>query len=391
MLRGAFGGGRRFLSSVSAVSTAALAQADFELLRATSADLRQVPNGAVPRARTLRLAHIASRHGDGALLDELEALLTTHSRLAVSDRALLTGLVAAHGRAGRPEAAQRLFEKMGQRQRTRPLAEAYGALIRSLRADPARALGVWRRMEEAHVAPALGTYNAMVDALARAGRIDDAHALLERMKERGTQPSVVTYTALVRACVRHGRPDLAADFYVEMRQRHIRPDAVALTTLLSAAGRAGRADDVVALLRAVRESGHADAVLVGAVVDAFARSGLLDRGVALLRSMIDPASQDRELAARVRVDPRPFTSIIVAYGRVRCAKEAMEIHDLAEAHGAVDARLLTSLLHALACSGAKEELRAALTNAVASPHWARADRGYVAATLKRYGFSEMEF
>jgi len=113
--------------------------------------------------------------------------------------------VAAYARCGDLSSAERALRSgMGDRPAARPTVHAYTALVQGLarvgRVDDA--LDWIRRMsDEGGVSPNAHTYSTIVDGLVRVGDVARAEALVETMRVNGVEPTAVTYNTLLKSCV----------------------------------------------------------------------------------------------------------------------------------------------------------------------------------------------
>ena len=113
--------------------------------------------------------------------------------------------VAAYARCGDLSSAERALRSgMGDRLSARPTVHAYTALVQGLarvgRVDDA--LDWIRRMsDEGGVSPNAHTYSTIVDGLVRVGDVARAEALVETMRVNGVEPTAVTYNTLLKSCV----------------------------------------------------------------------------------------------------------------------------------------------------------------------------------------------
>lgn len=60
------------------------------------------------------------------------------------------------------------------------------------------------------------TYNTVINALARCGRIEEASVHLRAMKEQGLSPDVVTFGTLIHACAMSAKREAALALFAEM-------------------------------------------------------------------------------------------------------------------------------------------------------------------------------
>ena len=63
-------------------------------------------------------------------------------------------------------------------------------------------------MRDIGLVPNIATFTALVDGAARAGRIDDALALMDDMRQNGVAPNTATYTCVIDGCGRAARLEL---------------------------------------------------------------------------------------------------------------------------------------------------------------------------------------
>ena len=80
-------------------------------------------------------------------------------------------------------------------------------------------------MHDKGVEPDMVSYNTVINALGRCGRVQEAMEYLHRMKEQGLSPDVVTFGTLIHACAQSARKDAALALFAEM----VRPRWVVLS------------------------------------------------------------------------------------------------------------------------------------------------------------------
>lgn len=113
-------------------------------------------------------------------------------------------LVDVYTRAKDTANAQAWFDKLLAAEaanKWRPESSAYRAMMSMYEKvrKPSESVRVWRQLlarGPIHIG-ALQTYNALVDALGKAGRFEEAMGLLEEMRGRGLQPNTMTYNMLI--------------------------------------------------------------------------------------------------------------------------------------------------------------------------------------------------
>ncbi|KAL5169328.1 Pentatricopeptide repeat-containing protein [Glycine soja] len=82
------------------------------------------------------------------------------------------------------------------------------------------------------VAPDLCTYNSLITALCRLGKVDDAITVYEELNGSAHQPDRFTYTNLIQACSKTYRMEDAIRIFNQMQSNGFRPDTLAYNSLL---------------------------------------------------------------------------------------------------------------------------------------------------------------
>jgi len=80
--------------------------------------------------------------------------------------------------------------------------------------------------------PGVRAYTALVQGLARAGRVSDADEVIRRMARDGVKPNAYTYSTLIDGLVRGAQLGLAETALAEMRRAKIKPTVVTYNSLL---------------------------------------------------------------------------------------------------------------------------------------------------------------
>lgn len=75
---------------------------------------------------------------------------------------------------------------------------------------------VFQEMSEAGVEPDMVTYNTVINALARCGRVQEATDHVRAMKDQGLSPDVVTFGTLIHACAQSSRREAALALFAEL-------------------------------------------------------------------------------------------------------------------------------------------------------------------------------
>jgi hypothetical protein len=194
-------------------------------------------------------------------------------------------------------------------------------------------------------------------AYERAGRADDALAVLARARAAGVAPNTIMHNIALAALGRRGRWEEAARLFASMPAR----DAVSHETLLGAAAAAGRPDDAEAAFTALTREGHtpSDHAWCG-LVAAHAAAG--DTAAALRVA-------DRHAAATGAAHPSLplFNALLAACERGRAWDEAVGVaasmRDAGVAPDAATARLLNAVATGGKASVEDQQLAAAALSA----------------------------
>eukprot|EP00931_Biecheleriopsis_adriatica_P050602 TRINITY_DN29310_c0_g1_i2.p1 TRINITY_DN29310_c0_g1~~TRINITY_DN29310_c0_g1_i2.p1 ORF type:complete len:461 (-),score=98.71 TRINITY_DN29310_c0_g1_i2:82-1350(-) len=192
-----------------------------------------------------------------------------------ADAATVTAVIKAAASAGNTSRAQHWY-RFARSQRMHPNTVMHACLLHALRDDP-DAVKHWFRdgIEQDGIVPNAVTSNIVIDAMARAGRMESASDYfrqhrsryqpdaatfgslingaavqgdvriarywLELMEGSGVAPTLVSWNALLKACGKMTPPgkDIAEElFYYMVRTRSLEPDSVTLITLIGFLGKA---------------------------------------------------------------------------------------------------------------------------------------------------------
>ncbi|RLM73596.1 hypothetical protein C2845_PM15G21790 [Panicum miliaceum] len=168
--------------------------------------------------------------------------------------------VPALARAGRIDAARKMFDEMKQRE------------------------GIGR-------VPA-GVYSVMVDVLAKAGRLDAAMGMYREMVAVGHRVSTAVSTAMVEGLVRSGKLDAGMELWEEMRRGGLRPNFGLYTMVVEANARSGRLDIAAKLFGDMEKAGFFPTPATYAcLVEMHASAGQVDAAMRLYHSMANAGTR----------------------------------------------------------------------------------------------------
>jgi len=225
---------------------------------------------------------------------------------------------------------------------------------------------LFNALKDAGIRPSLITYNAAISACGKAGRSEEALALIAELQQLGERdPSMrmdlFTYNAAISACGNAGQPDQALALFDELKQRAgkhpaLRPSIVSYGAAISACAKAGRAREALALLQELESIGAHDPamrpneIVYNAAISACAKAGLADEALALLHEVKTRAARGEP----VRLNAITYNSAIYACGKAGRADDALrlleELERLALADSSISVDLITYNSAIFACA-----------------------------------------
>ncbi|KAL6073169.1 Chlororespiratory reduction 2 [Balamuthia mandrillaris] len=208
--------------------------------------------GSIADLETGKQVHAQLLHHGSLNLPESNALINMYGKcgqvgdaravfLGMKQRNVLTwtSMVAVHGMHGQGREALAAFEEM-QQQGLQPNDITFINVLNACSHTGLveEGLACFAAMKEKHgIQPTVDHYNCVVDMLGRAGRLDEAEALIDTMVE--VPPDAVTWMALLGACGRLKdveRAQRAAERAVELGAQDASPFVI-LSNIYAAAGR----------------------------------------------------------------------------------------------------------------------------------------------------------
>lgn len=242
-----------------------------DLLTQTLAQLQQHGHVIVSGAHTfgsLIKAYGHARDVDGAFRCWKE-MRTRH----IKPTSITIGcMVEAVVSNGDPEAAFELIQQMQDDADTRDQVNAviYGSVLKGFAHEKKmdRVWCVWNDMVQKGVTPSVTTYNALCDACARNGVMENVPGLLKEMKKAGLTPNLITYGSVLKGHCLKGDIRAAFDIVDDMRKTtSLKPDEIMYNTLLDGCAQANLADEGLKILQqmqqeSIRPSNYTLSILV---------------------------------------------------------------------------------------------------------------------------------
>jgi pentatricopeptide repeat protein len=144
-------------------------------------------------------------------------------------------MLYAHVWQGDIDGAVQLFNEMKENLTLRPNTHSYTALLRlyAQNNDAHSALELFREMETNRVLPQLGTLNALIDCLTRAGNMEAAEEVYKHLETRQFVPSSDTYYLLIKGyCDQHDLDNAIRVYEACEKAEHVTPTQATLVVLL---------------------------------------------------------------------------------------------------------------------------------------------------------------
>ncbi|CBJ32428.1 conserved unknown protein [Ectocarpus siliculosus] len=140
--------------------------------------------------------------------------------------------------------------------------------------------------KKAGVKPDNVTYNTVINALGRCGRVKEATVHLHAMKEQGLSPDVVTFGTLIHACAQSAKREPALALFAELVSRGLKPNLEAYKGCIVSCHKTGHYQQGLDLFnRMLADKVRMDRVVFNTAIACCAQLKLWRRGVAMLDEM----------------------------------------------------------------------------------------------------------
>merc|ERR1719473_1506038 len=111
----------------------------------------------------------------------------------------------------------------------------YSTLMKgfAIQRDTDGKMEVLELMSEEGIAPNLVTLNTLLDACARAGKMEKCATLMQEIREKhGLMPDRITYSTLIKGFCNHGDIAKALALMKSMKEQGLKPDAIIYNTMM---------------------------------------------------------------------------------------------------------------------------------------------------------------
>jgi pentatricopeptide repeat protein len=208
-------------------------------------------------------------------------------------------------------------------------------------------MDMWHEMRHAGVEMNTVVYNAVIDAQARVGLMDEVSLLVRSMEPDGCTPDVITYSTIVKGYCVGGDLEAAFEVFRNMQKNNMAKDSVVYNTLLDGCTRHSRndlADEVLADME--RLNVMPSNFTLGIVVKMYGRRRQLGKAFEAFEEI--PRRNGFQPNQQVR------TCLMSACLNNASPERAMEVFQGLKATGGADSKVYASMISGCARHGAFE-------------------------------------
>jgi pentatricopeptide repeat protein len=232
-----------------------------------------------------------------------------------------------------------------------PTTEMYCTLIRGFANDkqPQRALDMWKEMNSRKLPLNTVVFNALIDAQAQVGAMDEVAKLVQSMEPNGISPDVLTFSSIAKGYCCKGDVQKAFDVFRSMQRRGMAIDSIVYNTIMDAAMRHNRIDLVDMALEDMEKNNVVPSnFTLGILVKVYGQQHRLDKAFKIIEEL--PQKHGIKVNTQVR------TCLMCACLNNHDIDRAMKVfEDIKGASAGVDAKTYSSLIAGLVRIGAPEK------------------------------------
>eukprot|EP00850_Spirogloea_muscicola_P020588 SM000220S07067 [mRNA] locus=s220:145454:148578:- [translate_table: standard] len=254
-------------------------------------------------------------------------------------------VIGIAGRAREVDLAWSFLLQM-QAEGCQPDTSVCNALLKALAAAGriGKAIDLLRRMQGSEACrPDVVTFNTAIDAVGAAGMLAEAEGLLQEMRDQGLVPDVYTYCSVVKA---YGRvPDTAKMEAVveEMARVGCMANQLVHNAIIRGYAQAHDLDGMMRSLQHMLDAGlNPDAWTYNSLLEAFGRAGQEEPMEAALQAMVE---------RRIALSAHTYSILIRGYGRCSSPAKAERVFQDSRDAALADAHVYTSMIEVLASAG----------------------------------------
>eukprot|EP00850_Spirogloea_muscicola_P017892 SM000158S02024 [mRNA] locus=s158:158148:161462:- [translate_table: standard] len=337
--------------------------------------------GAIPTPYKDLSKERGGREGGREGGEVLEPVVVVVVKLPIKLSAVLSLCTAHHSRLRRARLALQTFEWIRRQPWYRPDTRWYAKVIgiagRAREVDLAWSFLL--QMQAEGCQPDTAVCNALLKALAAAGRIGKAVDLLRRMQcSEACRPDVVTFNTAIDAVGAAGMLAEAEGLLQEMRDQGLVPDVYTYCSVIKAYGRVPNTARMEAVVEEMARAGcMANQLVHNAVIRGYAQAHDLSGMMRSLQRMLDAglnpdawtynslleaygrAGQEEPMEAalqamverRIALSAHTYSILIRGYGLCGSPAKAERVFQDSRDAALADAHVYTSMIEALASAG----------------------------------------
>ncbi|TYG98864.1 hypothetical protein ES288_A10G150900v1 [Gossypium darwinii] len=168
--------------------------------------------------------------------------------------------------------------------------------------------------------------NALISALCKDGKIQEAISVFDLMTQRGIRPDVITYTTLIHAfysiidiLCKEGESSKAIEILKLMTRKGVTPNVFTYNSFIQGFCHSGQWEEVTSLLNRIMNGVHPNLVTFNSLINALCKENRIEEAITMLNLM----SQGRFT----------FNSLINALCKEKRTEEAITMLELLSQRG----------------------------------------------------------
>uniref|UniRef100_A0ACD5XWL2 Uncharacterized protein n=1 Tax=Avena sativa TaxID=4498 RepID=A0ACD5XWL2_AVESA len=204
-------------------------------------------------------------------------------------------------------------------------------------------------------------YNAMVDALCKCGKTEEAYHLFTEMVDQGHIRDAVTISILVTHLTKHGRFQEAEDVIQGCFHGEVELDTVVYNTFMKSMLESGKLYSAVSIYDRMISSGVPRSLQTfNIMISVYGQGGKLDKATEMFTAA-------HELG--LPVDEKIYTNMLNFYGKAGRHQEASSLFSRMKEHGIMPGKIsFNSMINAYAASGLHEEAETTFQEMLSHSH-----------------------
>nr|CAD1839961.1 unnamed protein product [Ananas comosus var. bracteatus] len=276
--------------------------------------------GIVPSVITFRvLVSSFCSQGDMESAVEVFDVMLVRKKGFPIDNHVCSLIISGFSKIGKPELGVGFYESLKKFDGFSPNLITYTAVVDALgrvgRVEEASDLV--RKMEDEGVALDAVLYNSWICAYLREGFLMEGLRKHRLMVDKGIVPDVVNYTTIIDGLCEEGNVEKVIGFLKDMDKRNINPNLVTYTALIGGFCKRNKFEEAFYLVRKIEEMGIViDEFVFSILINSLCRKGDLDRAVCLLEEMKTKG---------IKVGMVTYNALINGLGKAGKINEANEI------------------------------------------------------------------